>query len=75
MTEYRFPYLNPHQSRTEEPTQWQLELAAAVEDVFSKGAKDLDSLVEGLNGSRVRPLGGGQWTADKFTALMRDLGA
>ncbi len=75
MTEYRFPYLDPHQSRTQEPTQWQLELASVIENIFSKGAHDLDSLVEGLNGSRVRPLDGGEWTADKFTALMRELGA
>jgi hypothetical protein len=75
MNEYRFPYLSPHQSRSHEPTQWQLELASVVENIFSKGAHDLDALVEGLNGSRVRPLDGGQWTADKFTSLMRELGA
>lgn len=75
MSEYKFPYLNAHQSRTDEPTQWQLELASAIENIFSKGQHDLDSLVRGLNQSRVRPHGGGEWTADNFTALMKELGA
>jgi hypothetical protein len=72
---YQFPYLNAHQSRTHEPTQWQMELASAIESIFAKGAHSLDALVEGLNGSRVKPPDGGAWTADKYTALMRELGA
>lgn len=72
---YQYPYLNPHQSRDREPTQWQMELAAAIESVFAKGKHSLDELVEGLNGSRVKPPEGGSWTGDKFTALMRELGA
>jgi hypothetical protein len=72
---YQFPYLSPHQSRTQEPTQWQMELASAIESIFAKGTHSLDDLVDGLNGSRVKPPDGGAWTADKFTALMRELGA
>jgi hypothetical protein len=72
---YQFPYLSPHQSRTQEPTQWQMELASAIESIFAKGSHSLDALVDGLNGSRVKPPDGGVWTADKFTALMRELGA
>lgn len=72
---YQFPYLDPHQSRDHEPTQWQMELASALESIFAKGAHTLDALVEGLNNSRVKPPDGGPWTADKYTALMRELGA
>ena len=72
---YQFPYLSPHQSRTQEPTQWQMELASAIESIFAKGSHSLDALVDGLNESRVKPPDGGTWTADKFTALMRELGA
>ncbi|HTV35236.1 MAG TPA: recombinase-like helix-turn-helix domain-containing protein [Xanthobacteraceae bacterium] len=72
---YQFPYLDPHQSRDREPTQWQMELASAMESIFAKGAHTLDALVEGLNNSRVKPPDGGVWTADKYTALMRELGA
>jgi hypothetical protein len=72
---YQFPYLSPHQSRTQEPTQWQMELASTIESIFAKGSHSLDALVDGLNGSRVKPPDGGAWTADKFTALMRELGS
>jgi hypothetical protein len=75
MAGYAFPDLNPHQSRGHEPTQWQLDLAAAIEGIFAKGAHSLDELVAGLNASRVRPLGGGSWTPENYTALMRELGA
>jgi hypothetical protein len=75
MNEYRFPFLQPVQTRTQEPTAWQQELANAMESVFAKGARDLDDVVAGLNGTRVRPPDGSDWTADNFTALMRELGA
>jgi hypothetical protein len=75
MSGYHYPYLDPHQSRTGEPTAWQQELAAAIESVFSRGAYQLDELVAGLNASRARPPGGGSWTPENFTALMRELGA
>jgi hypothetical protein len=72
---YQFPYLDPHQSRTQDPTQWQMELAAALEGIFAGGAHSLDALIVGLNASRVRPPDGGKWTAEKYTTLMRELGA
>jgi hypothetical protein len=73
--EYHFPYLSPHQTRTQPPTAWQQELANAIESIFSKGAGELDEVVAGLNASRVRPPSGGDWTEDNFTAVMRELGA
>lgn len=72
---YDYPYLSPHQSRQHEPTQWQIELASAIESIFAKGVQTLDELIDGLNASRVRPLDGGIWTTDKYTKLMRDLDA
>ncbi len=74
MSEYVFPHLSPHQSRTNEPTDWELALAAALESAFTKGAHELDGLVAELNASRVRPREGGVWTADVFTSTMRELG-
>jgi hypothetical protein len=73
--DYEYPYLSPHQSRTHEPTTWQQDLANAVESIFARGARELDEVVAGLNASRVRPPNGGDWTADNFTAVMRELGA
>jgi hypothetical protein len=75
MNTYRFPYLSPHQSRTHEPTEWEMSLAGAIEHAFSKGHYELPSLIAALNGSRVRPLQGGMWTEANFTSLMHELGA
>lgn len=73
MSGYQYPYLSPHQSRDVEPTVWQMELASAIEAIFAKGAHSLDELIAGLNASRVRPPQGGAWTAENYTALMREL--
>jgi hypothetical protein len=75
MSAYTFPYLDPHQSRTREPTDWEMALASAMEAAFSKGAYELDALVAALNASRVRPREGGVWSSENFTATMRELGA
>jgi hypothetical protein len=75
MSQYQYPYLDAHQSRTQEPTAWQQELADAIESVFSKGARELDEVIAGLNGTRVRPPSGDDWTSENFTALMHELGA
>jgi Recombinase-like helix-turn-helix domain len=75
MSQYKFPYLNPAQTRIDEPTAWQQELANAIESVFTKGARELEEVVAGLNGTRVRPPNGADWTPENFTALMRELGA
>jgi hypothetical protein len=75
MSAYVYPYLSAHQTRSSEPTAWQMELASALEAIFGKGAHTLDELVAGLNASRVRPAEGGAWTPENYTALMAELGA
>lgn len=75
MTAIPFPYLVRRQTRDEEPTAWQQELANAIEAVFAKGGWELDDLVTGLNASRVRPPSGGVWTKDNFQTVMHELGA
>ena len=75
MSQYQYPYLDPHQTRTQAPTAWQQELANAIEGVFAKGARELDEVVAGLNGTRVRPPSGDDWTQENFTTVMRELGA
>lgn len=74
MSSYQYPYLSPRQTRAQGPTAWQQELANAIEGIFSKGARELDEVIAGLNASRVRPPSGGDWTAENFTAVMRELG-
>jgi hypothetical protein len=75
MAVYEYPYLKANQTRDHEPTAWQHELAGAIEAAFAQGAYELDALVAGLNASRVRPPAGGDWTADNFQAVIRELGA
>ncbi len=75
MGSYAFPYLNPHQSRTRAPTEWEMSLADAIEHAFGRGHHDLDGLITALNASRVRPREGGTWTSENFQSLMRELGA
>lgn len=75
MSQYAYPYLEPVQTRAQEPTAWQQELANAIEGVFTKGAREIDEVVAGLNGTRVRPPNGDDWTPENFTAAMRELGA
>jgi hypothetical protein len=75
MSSYSFPYLSPHQSQTREPTEWEMNLAGALEAAFGQGYFELPALIGALNASRVRPRDGGTWTEQNFTALMRELGA
>jgi hypothetical protein len=75
MATYRFPSLDPHQSRLREPTDWEMSLAGAIEQAFGQGHHELPALVAALNASRVRPREGGAWTEANFTTLMRELGA
>lgn len=74
MATYRFPYLDPHQSRTREPTDWEMSLAGAIEQAFGQGHHELSALIAALNASRVRPREGGPWTEQNFRALMSELG-
>ncbi len=75
MPHYVFPALDPHQSRTREPTEWEMSLAGALEEAFGRGNYELPALVAALNASRVRPREGGTWTEENFSELMRELGA
>ena len=75
MESYKFPYLSAAQSQTQPPTEWEAALAATIEEAFIRGAKGLDEVVAALNASRVKPLAGGQWTAENYTTVMQQLGA
>jgi hypothetical protein len=72
---YSFPHLDAHQTQRAPTTDWESDLADAIEAAFAKGHQSLDELVAALNRSRMRPRAGGLWTPENFTALMRELGA
>ena len=75
MIQSHVPYVEHRQSAELEPTEYEAELAGAIESAFGKGAWELEALVEELNRNWVRPPQGGDWTVANFTALMRELGA
>jgi hypothetical protein len=67
-------YLEPHQSRTGPPTEFEDRLGDAIEAAYAAGIHDLDGLVVHLDRSGPAAPGGGAWTIDGFTALMAELG-
>ena len=71
----RQPYLNPRQSLSRLPTDWEMQFAGAIESAFGKGLYELDALVDALNTSGLQPEGGGRWTAETFTTVIHALGA
>lgn len=75
MSGYKFPYLDANQSRSHEPTEWEISLAGALESAFAKGAYEISELIAALNASRVRPRNGGDWTEQGFRKTIQELGA
>jgi hypothetical protein len=68
-------YLVRNQSRSADPTAYDLKLAGAIEEVFGTGRHDLPGLVDGLNELGILGPDGQRWTEDTFTATMQRLGA
>jgi phenylpropionate dioxygenase-like ring-hydroxylating dioxygenase large terminal subunit len=67
-------YLEPHQTSTRPPSNYEKALAADLEAAFAQGAHELDALVDALNSSGVRPPSGTDWTADILTAELARVG-
>lgn len=67
--------LKKNQTRSVDPTPYELKLAGAIEEVFGSGRHDLDGLVTGLNEMGILGPNGDQWTEESFTAEMKTLGA
>ncbi|MGW8743478.1 recombinase-like helix-turn-helix domain-containing protein [Streptomyces sp. NPDC055794] len=70
-----WPFLDPHQSRDDEPTPYELKLARTLEDIFTKDGHELTDVVDGLNSRQLRTPTGEPWTEDAFRAEMHRLGA
>ncbi len=68
-------YLNPHQSRKREPTQYESLLGDAIERAFGAGHWELAALVAYLNQTGPRAPNGEAWTEDGFRATMTQLEA
>ncbi|MER7192966.1 recombinase-like helix-turn-helix domain-containing protein [Streptomyces flaveolus] len=75
MTAGAWPYLDPHQSRTHEPTPYETKLARTLEEIFTQDGHDLAAVVAGLNARQVRTPDGAPWTEETFRTEMHRLGA
>jgi hypothetical protein len=68
-------YLNPRQSTDRAPTAWEDEFGDILEGAFASGVSDLPALVAAFNAARIRPREGGEWTIERFTQTLAELGA
>ncbi|GAA3172272.1 MULTISPECIES: recombinase-like helix-turn-helix domain-containing protein [Streptomyces] len=69
------PYLEVHQSRTREPTPYEIKLARTLEEIFTRVGHELTDVVAGLNARQVRTPDGEPWTERSFRDEMHRLGA
>lgn len=69
------PYLEPHQTRSGPPTEWEDQLADAIEAGFAAGHWELDALVAFVRERGVRDPQGSDWTVASFQAELARLGA
>lgn len=68
-------YLVVHQSRSEEPTEYENLLAEGIERSYAAGIHDLEGLAANLEVLCVPAPAGKPWTAELFAAEMKRLGA
>jgi hypothetical protein len=68
-------YLNAHQSRKREPTQYENLLGDAIERAFAAGHWQLDALVNYLNQTGPRAPNGEVWSTQSFQDTIRELEA
>jgi hypothetical protein len=66
-------YVNPHQARQREPSQYEILLGDAMERAFGKDQWELDQLVAALNQSGPLAPNGQLWTAESFAAELKRL--
>ena len=68
-------YLEPVQSRTAAPTDYENALGDALEAAFADGIDALAPLVARLNETGVRAPNGEAWTPEMFETEIKRLGA
>ncbi|MEX2453095.1 MAG: recombinase-like helix-turn-helix domain-containing protein [Rhodospirillaceae bacterium] len=63
------------QTRTHPQTEFERQLADAIERAFSDGVMDLDGIVGRLNADGLRDEDNRHWTNESYCAAMARLGA
>jgi hypothetical protein len=62
------------QTRPAPPSEFELSLAAALEQIFAQRTYELPDIVAALNREGVRTRQGDTWTEQNFVATFRELG-
>lgn len=68
-------YPKAHQSRHAPPSEYEMKLAGAIEEVFRNGTHDLPGLLAELANAGLVAPDGRAWTEESFAAEMHRLGA
>lgn len=68
-------YLNPHQTRDHEPTDYENLLGDGIEKAYAAGIHDLPGICKSLNEDCVPSPNGTPWTPELFQQEMKRLGA
>lgn len=68
-------YVNPHQARQREPSQYEILLGDAMERAFGQGLWELDQLIGYLNQSGPLAPNGQLWNEASFAAELKRLSA
>jgi hypothetical protein len=68
-------YLNSHQTRDREPSDYENLLADGIEKAFAANVHDLTGICAKLNEDCVPAPNGKAWTPDLFESEMKRLGA
>lgn len=66
-------YVNPHQARQREPSQYEILLGDAMERAFGQGLWEIDQLVVYLNQSGPHAPNGQSWTSESFSMELNRL--
>lgn len=67
-------YLEPHQSWKAPPTEYEMKLAGAIEEIFGRRIHDLPGLLTELNATGITAPDGAPWTEETFISEMNRLG-
>ncbi len=68
-------YLDPHQTRTSDPTPRENAIADVIERLYAAGVTECAPIVAELEAAKIPSPDGKPWSVASFQSLMRELGA
>lgn len=65
--------MEPIQARQFDPSEYENDLADAIEDAYAQNIHTLDKLVEHLNKLEIKDPTGAEWSEGSFTKTIKEL--